>query len=227
LATNTKCQEWLGEEIDAVFGLKDNFEDRDYEQVFPKLVRCLAVMVGLLNIGSNVDIFADRESPVQHETLRIYGPVFFIPKYTNESPQQLEIQGKMHIIPPKTYVYIDSAALHTTPDYWGSDSLEWKPERWITVENGREVLFEPRAGSFVPWASGPRVCPGKKFSQVEFAAVISCLFKKHRVRPVLEAGETSTHASQRILRVVEDSGLEVTLKMKHPELIKLKWEQRA
>jgi hypothetical protein len=100
-----------------VFGLKDNFENRDYEQAVPRLVRCLAVMVSLLNIGSNVDILAHRDLRVQHETLRIYGPVFFIPKYTNELPLQLEIQGKMHIIPPKTYVYIDSAALHTTPEY--------------------------------------------------------------------------------------------------------------
>ena len=159
--------------------------------------------------------------------MRLYGPVFVIPKYTNEAYQTLAIQGTEHTIPPRTYVYVDSIAVHTTPDYWGSDSLEWKPERWISSKDGEEVLLEPRAGVFVPWASGPRVCPGKKFSQVEFAAVIACLFRRHRVQPVKESGETCSEASQRVLRVVEDSGLEVTLRMKHPELLNLGWEERA
>lgn len=203
LSTNTRCQEWLAEEVRAVLVSEEAVEGWDYEKAFPQLTRCLAVM---------------------YETLRLYGPVFFIPKYTNNAPQKLDIRGKQFIIPAETYVYIDSMALHTTPDYWGCDSLEWKPERWITLREGNEALMELEAGMFVPWAAGPRVCPGKKFSQVEFAAVIACLFKKHRVQPVLEPGETVAEAAQRILRVVEDSGLEVTLRMKHPELIKLRWE---
>lgn len=159
--------------------------------------------------------------------MRLYGPVFFIPKYTNDVAQKLAIRGTDHTIPPKTYVYIDSMALHTTPEYWGSDSLDWKPERWISLKDGEEAFLEPKAGVFVPWSSGPRICPGKKFSQVEFTAVIACLFRRHCVQPVLEAGETSAEASQRVLHVVEDSGLEVTLRMKHPELIKLRWNERA
>lgn len=206
LSTNAKCQEWLSEEVVAVFGSEDAVKEWDYEKAFPRLKRCLAVM---------------------YETLRLYGPVFFIPKYTNNTSQKLAIRGKEYTIPPKTYVYVDSMALHTTPEYWGSDSLEWKPERWITSKDGEEAVMEPKTGTFVPWAAGPRVCPGRKFSQVEFTAVVACLFKKHRVQPVLEPGETGAEASQRILRVVEDSGLEVTLRMKHPELIKLWWERRA
>jgi cytochrome P450 len=206
LSTDTKRQEWLSEEVKTVFGSEDAVEDWEYEKAFPCLKRAMAVML---------------------ETLRLYGPVFFIPKYTNDASQSLIIRGKEYTIPPKTYVYIDSMALHTTPEYWGSDSLEWKPERWITSEDGEETVMEPTAGTFMPWSSGPRVCPGKKFSQVEFTAVLACLFKKHRVRPALEVGETPADASQRILWVVEDSKLEVTLRMKHPEKIRLLWRMVA
>lgn len=117
-------------------------EDWDYETAFPCLKRAMAMML---------------------ETLRLYGPVFFIPKYTDNASQSLAIRGKEYVIPLKTYVYIDSIARHTTPEYWVSDSLEWKPERWITSKDGEETVMKPTAGTFVPWSSGPRVCPGKKF----------------------------------------------------------------
>jgi cytochrome P450 len=74
----------------------------------------------------------------------------------------------------------------------------WRPDSWITREESSETLFPPVEGSYVPWAAGPRVCPGKKFSQVEFVAVISSLLRDHRVRPVLMKGESEKNASERL-----------------------------
>jgi len=45
LASDTHWQNWIGDEIDAVFGTNEDEVDWDYERVFPKLKRCLAVMV--------------------------------------------------------------------------------------------------------------------------------------------------------------------------------------
>jgi cytochrome P450 len=45
LAVNDRWQDWLIEEIDDV--LKDMPEELDYAEVFPKLNRCLAIMVCL------------------------------------------------------------------------------------------------------------------------------------------------------------------------------------
>ncbi len=45
LATDSKWQEWVGEEIDAVLGSKENMEAWEYEKAFPQLKRCLALMV--------------------------------------------------------------------------------------------------------------------------------------------------------------------------------------
>lgn len=118
------------------------------------------------------------------------------------------------------------------PRYWGSDSLVWQPDRWITgtskVSNlEQEEIFQPPPGTYVPWSLGPRVCPGMKFSKVEFVAVIARLFQQNRVSPVLEDGESPIQASKRILDVVEDSSLKVTLQMRHPENIKLIWRIKA
>jgi hypothetical protein len=50
-------------------------------------------------------------------------------------------------------------------------------------------IIQPPLGMYNPWTAGPQVCPGKKFSQVEFVAIIARLFQKGKVTPKLEAGE--------------------------------------
>jgi cytochrome P450 len=102
--------------------------------------------------------------------------------------------------------------------------VDWRPNRWID-EN--EELIQPEPGTFLPWISGPRVCPGKKFAQVEFVSVIARLFQKYRVRPTVEDGETAEKVSKRIMEVMDDSEVDVTLHMNHPEEIKLLWEEVA
>ena len=117
------------------------------------------------------------------------------------------------------------SALHTDPTYWGKDSLDWRPSRWISSDPSGaiegETLVEHPAGRFLPWA---RICPGRKFSQVEFVGAIALLFRRHRVRPVLEQGETFAQASARLMALVEDMSLTTTLRMNQPEKARLVWE---
>jgi len=61
-----------------------------------------------------------------------------------------------------------------------------------------EHIYHPQYGAFIPFSSGPRVCPGKKFAQVEFVAVIARLFRRHRCSPVLLKGETMVEAKKRV-----------------------------
>jgi len=200
LSTDPGLQDWLREEINTEFGSEERLEMWDYENAFPRLKRCIAVLF---------------------ETLRLYGPVFFLPRWTAGSFQSLNIQGKDILLPPDTQVVLNTAALHTLPSYWGSDSIVWRPGRWLE-EKGE--LIQPPPGMFNPWTAGPRVCPGKKFSQVEFVAVLARLFQKGRVRPKFEVGENAEDAFKRVKRVVADSILDVTLHMVHPEKVRLVWE---
>ena len=84
--------------------------------------------------------------------------------------------------------------------------------------------MQPPKGRFVPWASGPRVCPGKKFAQVEFVALMARLFRNHRVKVVLMEGECEHELKKRVIDTVEDSKLGMTLRMNHPERVTLAWE---
>ena len=207
LAVYPTYQDWLHEELVHILG---DQETLNYEKHFPQLKRCLATM---------------------YETLRLYSPISALPKTTNDKPQPLTINGKQHIIPARTWVQINQVAVHTLPKYWGQDSLHWLPDRWIapTTGNGEdEVLKDPPGGkgTFIPWAEGPRICPGKKFAQVEFVAVLATLLRKWRVRPRVLEGESMEQARKRVLAFVEDSEVVITLQMKKAKSVCLVWESR-
>ncbi|KAK0124571.1 hypothetical protein ONS95_009520 [Cadophora gregata] len=209
MASESHWQTWIREELDFVFGGKSGVEEDDYENAFPKLKRCLAVM---------------------YETLRLYGPVVIIPKTTGSTSKTIDYNGKTYTLPAKATILVNVTALNTCSDYWGPDALTWRPDRWIETKGNStgiqdEGIMQPPKGRFIPWASGPRVCPGKKFAQVEFVAVMARLFRKHRAGVVVEDGELEGEVKRRVFDTVEDSKLGMTLRMNHPERVKLVWEE--
>lgn len=91
----------------------------------------------------------------------------------------------------------------------------------------KETFIEPEAGTFIPWADGPRECVGRKFSQVEFVAVLAKLFRHYRVRPVVENGEDEADGRRVLARMVDDSAISaITLQMLEPRRRSLRWERR-
>lgn len=83
-----------------------------------------------------------------------------MPRYTGDSAQRLTIRGKEYMIPPKTAVTLNFAALHTHSDYWGPDPYTFRPDRWIVpaeTEKGESSFLQPEPGSFIAWNSGPRL----------------------------------------------------------------------
>ena len=85
----------------------------------------------------------------------------------------------------------------------------------------------PRKGSFIAWSEGLRICPGKKFSQVEFVASMAAIFRDWYVEPLLEEGESLEVARKRVLKLVEeDTGQVLLLQMLHPERAPLVWKRR-
>lgn len=72
-----------------------------------------------------------------------------------------------------------------------------------------------------------RVCPGKKFSQVEHVAVMVAMFRDHYVVPVKHDGETEAAARARAMDTLKDTGMLLLLQMFHPESTPLTWEKRG
>jgi hypothetical protein len=81
----------------------------------------------------------------------------------------------------------------------------------------------------MPWAWGQRVCPGKRFSQVELVATLAVLFKEWRVEVQPESGETAEEARERAFRtsmVVDHEG-HMLHEMVKLETVGLRWMKNA
>ncbi|MCJ1311766.1 hypothetical protein MMC25_005439 [Agyrium rufum] len=219
LAAYPNVQDWIAEEINAVVP-NGNTSSREYGEIYPKLNRCLAVLL---------------------ETVRLYNPLIGIAKSTGSEPQPLTVNGKQIIIPANSRVIPNINAMHSHPRYWGDDALDWRPSRWIvkatsprpdpaptgTTETiSDESIFVPARGTYVPWSDGTRVCPGKKFAQVEFVACIVALFGRHRVEVVPKGYETLKEARKRVLMTVNDCEIVLLLQMKDPGSVGLRWVGR-
>ncbi|KAF2641035.1 cytochrome P450 [Massarina eburnea CBS 473.64] len=127
--------------------------------------------------------------------------------------------------------HLSLAAVHTHPQYWGDEGLTWKPERFITstkagIEN--EVLAPDTSAHFLPWAHGQRICPGKKFSQVELVAALVMLFRDHVVAPQRQRNESMEDARSRLFKTGMEINHEGTMlfEVAEPQKAALIWSKR-
>ena len=126
--------------------------------------------------------------------------------------------------------------VQTHPKYW-QDPLHWRPSRWISHPTApksehtektklnlrlrQETLVDHKQSTYFPLSDGPQNCPGAKFSQVEFVAVLACLLRDHRVGVIREPGESAEMAAKRALATTEDCDLELLLRMRNADEVRL------
>ncbi|KAJ0121462.1 cytochrome p450 [Diaporthe amygdali] len=211
LAAYPEWQEWIQSEVDQVYQeIPVDTERIDYAEYFPRLNRCLALM---------------------HEVLRLYPPVLEHNKQSLGSQgHDLRIDGREVHFPPDTVVHLNVIGCHLMSDYWGPDYREFKPSRWIKNDQASsEVFCQPTddKGAFFPWSSGARNCPGKKFSQVEYVAIMSYVLRYQRVEAIPLEGEMPEATRARVWENTKDSEPEVTMNMRNPEKVRLRLVSRA
>ncbi|KAJ4374838.1 hypothetical protein N0V83_001916 [Neocucurbitaria cava] len=212
LSANPQTQDWIAEELHHYLTSGDS-ESWSYDK-FNNLKRCGAVIM---------------------ESLRICHPLSQLVKTTGPTPQPLNFNGRTYIIPEGTSVHCSLPALHSHPKYWGPDPLSWNPQRHITDLNRLnkstfedEVLAADTSEHFMPWAWGQRVCPGKRFSQVELVAVLASLFRDWKVDIVPEQGETLEQARARawVSSLKVDHQGHMLHEMVNPQGVGLVWVKR-
>jgi len=169
------------------------------------------------------------------ESLRFNHPLGQLAKQTGNFSQPLKIGSRNVVIPAGTAVHLSLAAMHTHPQYWGEDSLKWNPKRFISTSEGvddtfeNEILASDTQEHFLPWATGQRVCPGKKFSQVELVAALSFIFRDYTVQPQPRIGEHMDDARKRIFKTGMEIEHEGTIlhEIRQPESISLLYCKRG
>jgi cytochrome P450 len=106
------------------------------------------------------------------ETLRLRSPASMVPRVALKDtilpagggPDQLSPL----FVPKGTVVFSNFVAVHTDPEIWGDDVLEFKPERW---GEGRP-LWEAK-WQYEPFSGGARICPAQQMvlTQVTYLLV--------------------------------------------------------
>jgi cytochrome P450 len=139
------------------------------------------------------------------------------PTAVDEIPVITAAGEKNIAIPPGVMVGMNGYGAHLSPR-WGHDADKFNPLRFVQPsEKGVECLRVPDIGMFLPWIGGTRVCPGKKFSQVEFVAIVAQILSQYRIEPLPDQGEDNESARGRLLGVLDDKFYHVSAHLKRPE----------
>lgn len=110
------------------------------------------------------------------ETARLYSA---LPNTMRVASRDTSLGG-MHI-PKHTRIVISPWGTHADPKLWGEDPVKFRPERWLTVENGglAKTATEAAMGgadsnySYLAFLHGPRSCIGQNFAKAEMACVLA------------------------------------------------------
>ncbi|KAL3642137.1 hypothetical protein CASFOL_012952 [Castilleja foliolosa] len=104
---------------------------------------------------------------VINETFRLYPPIpILLPR---ESMERCTLDG--YEIEPKTLVYINAWAVSRDPEYWGDNSHEFVPERFLNSN------IDVRGHDFgvLPFGAGRRVCPGMSMGLANVELTVASL----------------------------------------------------
>jgi cytochrome P450 len=153
--------------------------------------------------------------------LRLFTPVLHSIRCVNGTQQLAGPEGRTHLLSGPMDVFVCAQIMHHDTNIWGADAAEFNPKRWF---DGNNQLIKPPKDTFLPWSSGPRVCPGMKMSQVEFVATMATLFRhaKCEVLP-LTIDEKPEEGRKRLVDMMEDSISKLTLQVKDGKEVKLRW----
>lgn len=123
--------------------------------------------------GSNVPTVADVPNlkmctAVIEETLRLYPPVPILARQAKEADKVGNTDIKK-----ASLVMIVPWLLHRTPSLFDEPDL-FKPERFL---DRRPVPY-----SYIPFAAGPRICPGLQFGLTEAILCLAVLAQRFKLR---------------------------------------------
>ncbi len=106
---------------------------------------------------------------VIEETLRLYPPVPVLARQNIAADRLGDVD-----VPPQSLILMVPWLLHRTPSLFKDPHL-FRPDRFM---NGKK----PTPYSYIPFASGPRVCPGLHFGLTEAVLCLAIIAQKFRVR---------------------------------------------
>lgn len=111
---------------------------------------------------------------VFRETLRLYPPVGFFARQSNEVQQMRD-----KTVRAKASIVISPWLIHRHRDLWERPD-EFDPDRY-----GSDSAKESLKCAYLPFGQGARVCMGASFALQEASLILGVLIRRYRIEPVL------------------------------------------
>nr|GMD62335.1 cytochrome P450 86A8-like [Ipomoea batatas] len=141
------------------------------------------------NFGNGGDLSAWLDEPLQFEevdklvylkaalseTLRLYPSV----------PEDSKHVIADDVLPDGTFVPAGSSVTYSIysagrmKSTWGEDCLEFKPERWLTLD-GKKFIMQDQY-KFISFNAGPRICLGRDLAYLQMKSIAAAVLLRHRL----------------------------------------------
>ncbi|KAG7000985.1 Cytochrome P450 3A9 [Fusarium oxysporum f. sp. conglutinans] len=134
---------------------------------------------------------------VMNESMRVYNVVAWQARRTATDMPIIDSKGNNFVIPRNTLCFLGISAMLRDPNRWPevklseerkrelhhSPAMNFDPSRWLE-EDG--LTSRQEQDNFLPFGTGPRVCPGKALALIEMTAMLAALFKDHSLELVVD-----------------------------------------
>ncbi|KAK4038486.1 cytochrome P450 [Parachaetomium inaequale] len=109
---------------------------------------------------------------IMYETLRLYPTV---PVTFREALRDTRIGEQF--IPQGTEMVVSIWQINRSPNIWGADAGEFRPERWINADDGKPNRHGGAKSNydFLTFLQGPRSCIGQEFAKAEMRCLLAAL----------------------------------------------------
>ena len=95
-----------------------------------------------------------------------------------KGPDTLPGPGNGYPLGPNQDVMISVYNIHRSPDVWGPDAGEFKPERFGPLDG--PIPNEANTNyRYIPFGGGPRKCVGDQFAMLEAIIALAVVLKKY------------------------------------------------
>lgn len=128
--------------------------------------------------GLQQDLARGRLAALIQESLRLYPPIAFLLRETKK-----DVVFRERPIPADSFVVVSPWIIQRHRRLWQNPDM-FDPERWLSADSPPAMADRT---AFIPFGQGPRVCPGKRFADVEMQSILSellrgCRFSRTRGR---------------------------------------------
>ncbi|KAG6990200.1 Cytochrome P450 monooxygenase FUM15 [Fusarium oxysporum f. sp. conglutinans] len=142
---------------------------------------------------------------IMYETLRLYPTV---PMTIRHAVHDTRIGGQF--IPEGTDIIVSIWYINRSPEIWGPDAAEFRPERWIRGDGKPNQNGGASSNyNFLTFLHGPRSCIGQGFAKAEMRCLLATMVRSFRWTLAMDDGLVMPRG---VITIKPENGMYLNLK---------------